>query len=217
MKELSGVCPAIVTENVDPENSGRVRVRLPQRGAFGENGHQAWARIATLMAGANRGAWCIPEGGDEGFVAFDRGDMTRPYVLGGLGNDANPPPVQMDASNNKNLLRSRNGGTIGIDAQDGRESVIIETPGRQKLTLQDRPGAVELTDGNGNSVELTANGITINSASKVTLIGSVVEVNAALVSVNAGMSRFSGVVQCDTLISNSVVSPSYTPGAGNIW
>jgi hypothetical protein len=24
-------------------------------------------------------------------------------------------------------------------------------------------------------------------------------------------------VQCDTLISNAVVSSSYTPGAGNIW
>jgi hypothetical protein len=31
------------------------------------------------------------------------------------------------------------------------------------------------------------------------------------------MSKFSGVVQCDTLISNSVISASYTPGAGNIW
>jgi hypothetical protein len=24
-------------------------------------------------------------------------------------------------------------------------------------------------------------------------------------------------VQCDTLIANSVVAASYTPGAGNIW
>jgi hypothetical protein len=25
------------------------------------------------------------------------------------------------------------------------------------------------------------------------------------------------VVKCDTLITNSVISSSYTPGAGNIW
>jgi hypothetical protein len=31
------------------------------------------------------------------------------------------------------------------------------------------------------------------------------------------MSKFSGVVQCDTLIASSVVGSSYTPGAGNIW
>jgi hypothetical protein len=44
-----------------------------------------------------------------------------------------------------------------------------------------------------------------------------VNVNSGVVTVNAGMSKFSGVVQCDTLITNSVVSNSYTPGAGNIW
>ena len=43
------------------------------------------------------------------------------------------------------------------------------------------------------------------------------ELSAAMVEVNAGMARFSGVVQCSTLIANSVVASSYTPGAGNIW
>ena len=38
-----------------------------------------------------------------------------------------------------------------------------------------------------------------------------------MVTVNAGLSKFSGVVQADTVISNSVISSSYTPGAGNIW
>jgi hypothetical protein len=27
----------------------------------------------------------------------------------------------------------------------------------------------------------------------------------------------SAEVQCDTLISNTVISATYTPGAGNIW
>jgi hypothetical protein len=38
-----------------------------------------------------------------------------------------------------------------------------------------------------------------------------------MVTINTAMSRFNGVVQCDTLISNSVVSASYSPGVGNIW
>ncbi len=38
-----------------------------------------------------------------------------------------------------------------------------------------------------------------------------------MLTVNAGMSKFSGVVQGDTVIANSVVGTSYTPGAGNIW
>ena len=34
---------------------------------------------------------------------------------------------------------------------------------------------------------------------------------------NAGLARFSGVLQCDTLVANSVIATSYSPGAGNIW
>jgi len=44
-----------------------------------------------------------------------------------------------------------------------------------------------------------------------------VEVSAGMVSVNAGMSKFSGVVKSDTNITNSTVSASQTPCAGSIW
>jgi uncharacterized protein involved in type VI secretion and phage assembly len=169
------------------------------------------------MAGAKRGTWFIPDVGDEVVVAFEHGDLNCPYVLGGLWNSANPPPETMAANNNKKLVRSRNGVQITLDDQGGRESIIIETPGGQKLTLEDGPGAVVLTDSNGNSVELRTDGITVNAPSTVILNASTVEINAGVVSVNATISKFSGVVQCDTLISNSVVSQSYTPGAGNIW
>ena len=43
-----------------------------------------------------------------------------------------------------------------------------------------------------------------------------IDLNASLLNVDAAVAKFSGVVQCDTLISNSVVSASYTPGAGNL-
>ena len=217
MKERFGVYPAIVVDNVDPENSGRVKVGLPQILVSGGSGHEIWARMATLMAGADRGTWFVPDVDDEVVVAFEEGDVRRPYVLGALWNAANPPPERTDANNNMKLLRSRNGVKITIDDQDGRESVVIETPGGQKLTLEDGPGAVVLTDSNGNSLKLAPNGITVAAAAKVTLSAGAVEVNAQIVTVNAALSKFNGMVQCDVLISNAVVSQSYTPGAGNIW
>ena len=85
------------------------------------------------------------------------------------------------------------------------------------MTLKDGPGSCELVDSNGNSLKLETAGITVTAAAQVKVEAATVEVSAGMVTVNAGMSRFSGVVQCDTLISNSVVSASYTPGAGNIW
>ncbi len=104
-----------------------------------------------------------------------------------------------------------------MDDNDGQETFIVETPGGQKMTLKDGPGSVEIVDSNGNSVKLESSGITITASAKVTVNAGTVEVSAGMVTVNAGMSKFSGVVQCDTLITNSVVSASYTPGAGNIW
>ena len=47
MRQFSGVCPALVVDNVDPDNSGRVQVRLPPSSVPGQEGLNAWARIAT--------------------------------------------------------------------------------------------------------------------------------------------------------------------------
>ena len=44
------------------------------------------------------------------------------------------------------------------------------------------------------------------------------EVTASVVNVHAPVANFDGVINCTTLIaSTGVVSPSYTPGAGNVW
>jgi hypothetical protein len=94
----------------------------------------------------------------------------------------------------------------------------METPAGQRVTLKDGPGSVEIIDSNGNSIRMGTSGITVEAAMKVTInAGASMEVTAGMVTVNAAMSKFSGVVQADTVISNSVVSASYTPGAGNIW
>jgi hypothetical protein len=122
--------------------------------------------------------------------------------------------AQADA---KKFLRSRGGLRITLNDENGRESFVVETPAGQKFLLQDGPDHVEISDSSGNSVKLQSAGITITSAATVTLNASVVEVNAGMVNVNSAMSKFSGAVQCDALISNSVVSASYSAGAGNIW
>ena len=59
--------------------------------------------------------------------------------------------------------------------------------------------------------------VTITSSAKIRLNGATVEMSSGMVQVNSGMSKFTGVVQSDTVVTNSVVSSSYTPGAGNIW
>jgi uncharacterized protein involved in type VI secretion and phage assembly len=214
-----GVFPALVSDIKDPDGMGRVKVKLPWAPDTGGGAYEAWARVATLMAGNNRGTWLVPDVNDEVLVAFEAGDPRRPFVLGGLWNGTDSPPESMDGSGNnyKKVVRSRNGVKVTLDDADGQEQFICETPGGQKITLKDGPGSVEIVDSNGNSIKLEASGITINASAKVTINASMVQVSAGMVTIDAGMSKFSGVVKCDTLISNSVISASYTPGAGNIW
>lgn len=216
MRQFSGFYPAVVIDNIDPDNSGRVKVRLPRLSGLGEEGSETWARIVALMAGNNRGTWFIPDVNDEVLVAFEGGDEGQSYVIGGLWSSTNSPPETVGPNNDKKVIRSRSGVRITLDDQNGQESFLVETPGGQKVILKDGPGSIEITDSNGNAVRLETDGITMNASAKVTINASLVEVSSGMINVNAGMSKFSGVVQCDTLISNSVVSASYTPGAGNI-
>jgi uncharacterized protein involved in type VI secretion and phage assembly len=214
-----GVYPALVIDLADPDGQGRVKVTLPWAPDAAAGRYEAWARLATLMAGNHRGSWLIPDVNDEVLVAFEGGDPRRPYVLGALWNGKDTPPETMDGAgkNARKVLRSRNGVRITLDDTDGRETLLLETPAGQKVTLRDGPGSVEVADSNGNSLKLDAAGVTVNTAAKVTITASTAEITAGMLTVNAGMAKFSGVVQADTVLTNSVVSASYTPGAGNIW
>jgi uncharacterized protein involved in type VI secretion and phage assembly len=212
-ERLYGVYPALVTDIRDPDTLGRVKVQVPSVG------QSNWARIATLMAGKHRGTWFIPDVGDEVLVAFEAGDPRRPYVVGSLWSREDAPPESMDAKGNnyRKVLHSRKGVKFTLDDTDGAEQMVLETPGGQKVILMDDAGAVVIEDSNGNSVRLDSGGIAVTSPAKVTVTASTVEISAGMVTVNAGMSKFSGVVQADTVITNSVISASYSPGAGNIW
>jgi len=216
-KRLYGAYPATVTDIKDPDNQGRVKVKLPWTPDDG-GGYEVWARLAVLMAGASRGTWFIPDVDDEVLVLFEGGDARRPYVVGALWNGSDSPPETMDGAGNNNIksIVSRNNIRITLDDSTGQEAVTIKTP-QQSIEIKDGGRSVEIKDANGNSVKLDSSGVTVIASAQVKVQASTMQVDAGMVTVNAGMSKFSGVVQCDTLISNSVVSASYTPGAGNIW
>jgi uncharacterized protein involved in type VI secretion and phage assembly len=217
---LVGVFPALVTDVQDPDGQGRVKISLPF--VNGSEGPQAatWARLATFMAGADRGSWFIPDVNDEVLVAFLAGDPRHPVVIGSLWNGVDAPPETMDADNNLRSLTSRSGHRLLFDDASGKEKVVLETQGGHRLTLDDASGGtVTLTHSNGALVRMDSSGtITIEALSRVKVDAPAgLQISAAMVQVDAGLSTFSGVVKADTVITNSVVSSSYTPGAGNIW
>ena len=198
MEAWFGVYPAIVIDTNDPVMQGRVKVTIP-----GVSDNHVGARVATLMAGNNRGTWFIPDLGTEVLVAFEAGDAERPYVIGSLWNGRDQPPASMDGENNLKLLRSRNGVRISIDDTNGSESLSLETPGGQRITLEDGGGSVVINDSNGNSIRLGPGGIEVMCT--------------GILTINAASADFHGVVKADLVIAGSVVGGSYSPGAENIW
>jgi phage baseplate assembly protein V len=89
------------------------------------------------------------------------------------------------------------------------ERTLIRTKHGVTIVLDNGNGSVEVEDANGNAVQLEASGVTVTAAAKVKVIAPTVEIDAST-------ARFAGVVQCETLITNSVVASSYTPGVGNV-
>jgi uncharacterized protein involved in type VI secretion and phage assembly len=215
---LNAGCLARVVSLDDPERLNRVQIRLIAFDGIDDQDAPLWARVVAPFAGQDRGAFFMPDVDDEVLVVFTNGDARFPLVLGGLWNGASTAPADLQPEGNRfKRIRSKNGITITLDDQQGQETLTLETPGGQSVTLKDGPGTVTCEDSNGNSVAMAPAGVTIKAASKVTVQAATVQVSAGTVTVDAAMATFTGVVKCEILIATSVISTSYTPGAGNIW
>jgi uncharacterized protein involved in type VI secretion and phage assembly len=136
----SGVVVGIVTNNKDPEMGGRVKVKYPW---FDDKLESDWARMASPMAGKDRGFYWLPEVDDEVLIAFEHGDINRPYIIGSLWNgmDKVPAPadkvVASDGKVNQRMIKSRSGHVITIDDTQNAENItIVDKTGKNTIKLE---------------------------------------------------------------------------------
>lgn len=183
-RNIYGVAIGIVTNNSDPEKRGRVKVNLPWRG---ENDESYWARIASPMAGNERGLVFYPEVGDEVLVAFQHGDVNYPYVIGALWNGQDKPPeTNADGKNNIRKIRSRSGHELifNDDDKNKQEKIEIHTKGGHRIILDDSSGKekIEIVDKSGNNkiiIDSVQNSIAMESAMKLTIKANMVEIEGS--------------------------------------
>ncbi|MCC6626335.1 MAG: VgrG-related protein [Chloroflexi bacterium] len=87
---MQGPVVGIVTNLDDPEKMGRVKVRYPW---LDDQTESHWLRLVTPLTGAERGGHFLPEVNDEVLVIFEQGEINNAYVIGGLWNGKDKPPV----------------------------------------------------------------------------------------------------------------------------
>jgi len=180
-EQVQGVVNAIVTNNQDPENMGRVKLKFPWRNGADES---HWARIVTLMAGKDRGCFFVPEVGDEVLVAFEMGNIDHPYVIGSLWNGQDGPPEKNgDGKNNIRKIKSRSGHEIIFDDKDGKEKVTLQTKAGHRIVLDDTAMSekIEIIDKSGSNsvvIDSVANEIVMESSMRLVLKSQTIEIDA---------------------------------------
>jgi phage protein D len=189
---------ALVTDNQDPQNLGRVKVKYPW---LTDEHASDWARVVAVGAGNERGISFLPEINDEVLVGFEFGDIHQPFVLGGLWNGRDKPALPnnqaMQGSKvQKRIIRSRTGHTItfddadsggGIEVRDSKGNQIKIDSQRNELTIAIKGNATIEAQGN---LALRAKGnLTLEAQGKADLkgMGVAVDGGAATVDVKGTM------------------------------
>ena len=156
-RSMRGVIVGIVSNINDPDQKGRVKVRLPWLDDQGGSPIEThWARVTGFYAGASRGAMFIPELGDEVMVAFSNGDPNHPYVIGGVWNGEHtvPGPGNPDGKNDHKWIRTRAGHDFEFLDSDGAEkirlvdsstnnSIVIDTAA-DTITTEAKTGTINI-------------------------------------------------------------------------
>jgi uncharacterized protein involved in type VI secretion and phage assembly len=178
-----GVVVGVVTNNQDPDDMHRVKVRFPWLSKDTERVESNWARVAAPMTGGGRGQYFLPEVDDEVLVAFEHGQIDHPFVIGSLWNGQDTAPESnADGQNNHRTIKSRSGHVLRFNDKAGGETIeIIDRTGSNKIII----------DSTANTITIEAQSdITIKSATgKLTMQAIGIEMKSQLgVSVEAATS-----------------------------
>lgn len=187
-----GVVIGLVTNNEDPEDLGRVKLKFPW---LSDDAESHWARVTMPGAGPDSGMIWLPEVGDEVLVAFLMGDFSHPIVVGGLWNGKDMPVLGdglFDAGSVKRRgFMSRKGHKIVFfDGDDESGVAIITQNGKYKVSLNETKDQLHIkADGKllieaksleikvDTDAKLEAKGVSLEATGQMKIKGATVALN----------------------------------------
>jgi uncharacterized protein involved in type VI secretion and phage assembly len=125
-----GLVLGLVTNNQDPDNMGRVKVKYHMLDQAVESD---WCRVVNFYAGKDRGNMWLPEVEDEVVLGFEHGDVNFPYVLGAVFNGKDTPPIGKNKDNDLKRLKSRSGHEFTFDDKKGNEKITLWDKARKNM------------------------------------------------------------------------------------
>lgn len=200
--KIYGVVVGRVVNVLDPLFLGRVQVQVPSIDALDLS---AWARVAAPGAGFLSGFYWIPNPEDEVLVAFERGDINAPYVIGGLWSALAPPPLPSPVPQIRTLrtplgnqiIFTEEPPSVVITVFNGLQSILMTPEGNQVIGTPN----VNLIAG-PNTVNMTPAGVTITAVPTVSVIAGA----NTLTMVPGGGVTVTGVPNINLVAGGSLIS-----------
>ena len=164
----------VVKLDGDPENKGRIQVKLP---VMQNESPGIWARLANYYASDGCGNFFVPEIEDEVLLGYLNSDPNNPVVLGSLYSSKRKAPYELTADNFTKAIVTRS--MLKVEFDDDKKVISLVTPGGNQIVISDDGKSILLQDQNSNKVELNQDGITLDSPKDITIkAGGKIDINA---------------------------------------
>jgi uncharacterized protein involved in type VI secretion and phage assembly len=150
----------IVTDNLDPQMTGRVRARVPDVMGDRESG---WALPCAPFGGDRTGFFAVPAVGAGIWVEFEHGNPDLPIWAGcWWGSAAEMPPKLLTPPppSKKVMVHTEGGHSILVDDTPGVGGITLETATGQRIALT--ATAIEIDNGMGAKLTLSGPQVSIN-------------------------------------------------------